>query len=77
MVLTLVTLHEQLILMNCTDKNEIEIAQNRRQSKITDITTDEKQGSAILSLSLSLSFISLSSYVHHIYRWKSIMLDQQ
>ena len=74
MVLTLVTLHEQLILMNCTDKNEIEIAQNRRQSKITEITTDEKQGSAILSLSLSLclslslSFISLSSYVHHIYR---------
>ena len=70
MVLTLVTLHEQLILMNCTDKNEIEIAQNRRQSKITEITTDEKQGSAILSvcLSVSLSFISLSSYVHHIYR---------
>ena len=76
MVLTLVTLHEQLILMNCTDKNEQEIAQNRRQSKITEITTDEKQGSAILSLSLSLclslslslSFISLSSYVHHIYR---------
>ena len=66
MVLTLVTLHEQLILMNCTDKNEIEIAQNRRQSKITDITTDEKQGSAILSLSLSLC-LSLSFLFHHMF----------
>ena len=66
MVLTLVTLHEQLILMNCTFKNEIEIAQNRRQSKITDITTDEKQGSAILSLSLSLC-LSLSFLFHHMF----------